>query len=710
MNRIDLNEWDDINSKFSHPDKTLRQHIEEVEDVLDKLLDFYDIKNPFIIKLTHYIARYHDMGKLHPSWSIDNKHNPSHSQLSVYWTTRSRKFFETDKKMQFILWHLILKHHTTINKRVPRIEADEISSILKNLVGEVDRVLESIDFDTRVNIVDSYGFFKIADVVSTQYNKFKGKLVKAPTPTYSRIERLFGNKIDRERYREQLKLTGLPDLALLRAYTGWGKTSSSTFFFVDSGVKKIFYLFPTITAINKFYNKVKNVFGDDKVSKYFYFYDAELKEDMERLQTLFYLRNFIIYPYNITTIDQFLLAFLQIGRYYIKRPMFRNSGIIVDEVHLLNPVILYLLTYFIRRYRDLYRFRILFMSATLPQALRMFLTEKLDISNNAFLDFSEGYRRRRRIKYILLDDDILSSTTDIIREYKKGKRVLVVVNTVDKAVRLAEDLVNEVGRDSVILIHGRFMYRDRRLKEDLIDKYKKPHILVSTQVCEVSLDISYDRLYTELASLSSLIQRFGRINRYGVSTDDVNTIIYKAEADAKYPYTEEDLKSSWEVLKLYEEDRLSNELELLKEFDEIYLYDKLIEIVNKESRRVNLKAFEERMKYYYSLEMSDTNLRKVLEYRESFTTLILPHPDSVEDTDIKEGINSLIETDFSKISYGERLNVLAEAKDYLVPVPVYWVYGSGEETVFRKGFPVVDFRDRIYNSYYGFRKMESAII
>ncbi len=710
MTIISTGEWDVINSKLSHPGKTLKQHIEEVESTLDKLLSFYDIKDPLIINIAHYIARYHDMGKLYPGWSINNKHNPRHSQLSVYWTIENKEIFEMDKKLQFILWHLILKHHTSINKKTPCIEVDDIANILNNLVSEVDKVLENIDFDTRVNIVDSYGFFKIADVVSTQYNKFKGKLVKTPILTYTHIKQLFGDKIDEERYREQLKLTELPDLALLRAYTGWGKTSSSPLFFVNSSVKKIFYLFPTITAINKFYNKVKNVFGNDNVSKYFYFYDTELKEDMERLQTLFYLKNFIIYPYNITTIDQFLLAFLQIGRYYIKRPMFRNSGIIIDEVHLLNPVILYLLTYFIRRYRSLYRFRILFMSATLPQALQMFLSERLDISENAFLDFSKGYRSRRRIKYILLDDDLLSSTTDIIREYKKGKRVLVVANTVDKAVRLAENLVDEVGRDSVILIHGRFMYRDRRSKEDLIDKYKKPHILVSTQVCEVSLDISYDRLYTELASLSSLIQRFGRVNRYGVNTDDVNTIIYKAESNAKYPYTEEDLKNAWEVLKLYEEDKLTNELELLKSFDEIYLYDKLIEVINRESRRVNLKAFEERLKYFYSLELSDTDLRKILEYRDSFTTLILPHPDSVEDDDVKERISSLIETDFSKISYGERLRTLAEVKDYLVPVPVYWVYGSRGETVFKKGFPVVDFRDRIYSSYYGFRKMESVII
>ncbi|MDZ7763228.1 MAG: helicase-related protein [Melioribacteraceae bacterium] len=38
-------------------------------------------------------------------------------------------------------------------------------------------------------------------------------------------------------------------------------------------------------------------------------------------------------------------------------------------------------------------------------------------------------------------------------------------------------------------------------------------IVVSTQVVEVSLDISFDLMITETAPLDSLIQRFGRINR-----------------------------------------------------------------------------------------------------------------------------------------------------------------------------------------------------
>lgn len=38
-------------------------------------------------------------------------------------------------------------------------------------------------------------------------------------------------------------------------------------------------------------------------------------------------------------------------------------------------------------------------------------------------------------------------------------------------------------------------------------------LLVGTQAIEVSLDIDFDGLYTELGLIDALLQRFGRVNR-----------------------------------------------------------------------------------------------------------------------------------------------------------------------------------------------------
>jgi CRISPR-associated endonuclease/helicase Cas3 len=74
--------------------------------------------------------------------------------------------------------------------------------------------------------------------------------------------------------------------------------------------------------------------------------------------------------------------------------------------------------------------------------------------------------------------------------------------------------------EDLMLIHGRFTYADRiRLERRLTDKTDEnnipPTILVATQIVEVSLDIDYDVMLTEVCYPDSLVQRAGRINRSG---------------------------------------------------------------------------------------------------------------------------------------------------------------------------------------------------
>jgi len=68
-----------------------------------------------------------------------------------------------------------------------------------------------------------------------------------------------------------------------------------------------------------------------------------------------------------------------------------------------------------------------------------------------------------------------------------------------------------------MLIHSRFKRGKRsQLESDLKNVYNESPeacLVVSTQVVEVSLDISFDMMITECAPIDALIQRFGRINR-----------------------------------------------------------------------------------------------------------------------------------------------------------------------------------------------------
>ncbi|MGF1531687.1 MAG: CRISPR-associated helicase Cas3', partial [Puniceicoccaceae bacterium] len=94
---------------------------------------------------------------------------------------------------------------------------------------------------------------------------------------------------------------------------------------------------------------------------------------------------------------------------------------------------------------------------------------------------------------------------------------LVVVNTVKRARELFSELKRLLKGDAdVLLLHSQFRPDDRQrvLGEIKKDEDKAGKIVVSTQVIEAGVDLSAQTLFTELAPWSSLVQRFGRCNRW----------------------------------------------------------------------------------------------------------------------------------------------------------------------------------------------------
>lgn len=97
---------------------------------------------------------------------------------------------------------------------------------------------------------------------------------------------------------------------------------------------------------------------------------------------------------------------------------------------------------------------------------------------------------------------------DRIDECTGAGRLCIFTNTVKSAL----DLFNALGRKP-ILLHSRFTPKDRAAK---LEALKRSNITVSTQVLEAGVDVSFDVVLTELAPISSLIQRLGRLARGSV--------------------------------------------------------------------------------------------------------------------------------------------------------------------------------------------------
>jgi CRISPR-associated endonuclease/helicase Cas3 len=112
--------------------------------------------------------------------------------------------------------------------------------------------------------------------------------------------------------------------------------------------------------------------------------------------------------------------------------------------------------------------------------------------------------------------------------------------------------VRKRGDWPVIAYHSRFRYGDRvRKHKAVVDAFKgKPgsFLAITTQVCEVSLDLSADLLITDLAPVPAMIQRLGRLNRF-VSPDALGSprsaLVLTPPHPAPYEQSDLDLARQW---------------------------------------------------------------------------------------------------------------------------------------------------------------------
>jgi CRISPR-associated endonuclease/helicase Cas3 len=277
---------------------------------------------------------------------------------------------------------------------------------------------------------------------------------------------------------------------------------------------------------------------------------------------------------SVCTVDQLLTVGFNLANWEIRNFHLHKAWVIIDEVHLYAPYTLGLICATIKFMRAHFQTRFFIMSATMPQKLKdlleKYLGESIEIKDEELLSAS-------RNTFKVSDRTIDELIPEIKKRVSNKKKVLLVVNTVDEAIRLYD--AKEFKGLKKICYHSRFINKDRKQKEDEIlaseDENTEGVLLISTQVCEVSLDIDFDFLYSENAPIDAIIQRAGRVNRKRLK-DDTEVIIFKhQEVSAKFVYTEPIgvLDKTFELLTLNNNKKLT-ELELTNLVEVVY--DKMV--------------------------------------------------------------------------------------------------------------------------------------
>jgi CRISPR-associated endonuclease/helicase Cas3 len=322
----------------------------------------------------------------------------------------------------------------------------------------------------------------------------------------------------------------------LIAPTGLGKTELAFLWAED---EKFFYTLPLRVATNQMFERAcsyfnKNIHNDDdpfingnvgllhsdadlyivskwKTSRYTN-WEGETPKIIE-------ISKHFSLPVNISTGDQIFPSALKYPGYEKIYATLGYSRLIIDEVQAYDPRACAIIVKMIEDIVSLGG-KFLLMTATLPNFVRKEL-------ENKGIEFTEVnlYKKIENItrhKVELKEKDIEKDLDEIIEIAKKGKRVLIVLNTIEKAISMHRKIEKSKYDGFLGLLHSGMTLNERKRREKELKREfsnpkpedeEEPKILVATQVVEASLDIDADYLFTEIAPIDTLVQRMGRVMR-----------------------------------------------------------------------------------------------------------------------------------------------------------------------------------------------------
>jgi len=601
---------------LAKPDETLFSHTKRALDVFKSIKNAYsDI--PFFLhdndfwKELFLAISYHDIGKAAQGFQEMMSCIATHQKTSR-WGYRHEvlsasfsQMLPVKKEQQKEIGLAIITHHKTIQEirerystifstgkthfqeRLHELESniDLLNEFIEQIEKISDNYIEDIALEKIYSIDDLTDFYKVG-VKHAQDNLSDEKkirriflkgllnacdhLASANRSTIllalENIESYFPftlNKIQNSARNQDGNV-------ILIAPTGSGKTEAGLLWAQRNQNalqgRRIFYLLPYRTSLNAMYVRFMKLFNNEELlniihgkSAYFlYKYYSELDEEYgdynyeiikNKVRNLISFAKKIYAPYKIITPFQVFKPFFGIKNFEMNFCEFHNGLFIIDEIHSYEPSITGLIVGILKILYEKYEARFILMSATIPTFINREIQSHVPIGKSITLEPSQLDEYTRH-EIHLIEGTVLSSINDIIKEVNKNKnkKILIICNTVKRAQDVYKQIPCEY---KVLLLHSRFTFQDRNRIEKEIEN---AHILVATQVVEVSLNISFDILYTEPAPIDALLQRFGRINRRGWTHGKIAPVYIFTEGSENdnYIYDSELILNTIKILKYYD--------------------------------------------------------------------------------------------------------------------------------------------------------------
>lgn len=401
------------------------------------------------------------------------------------------------------------------------------------------------------------------------------------------------------------------------APTGSGKTL--TFLSVSSAIKltlkdkglKIIYAIPFLSITDQITKECEKVFDDHKNLIYridssgkTINEDQKIKEEKNNdtkdskidIDNKLILEDFAEHTFDhafvVTTfVKLFETLTANRNRDLLRYNNFSKSIIIIDEIQALPPRTYTFLVALLEKYAKLFDSYIIIGSATVPMfefpdnkkaLIKEVNGVKVDIRNifvdytrpvNLLDDYKDKFKNINFCRYKIVFNNKKQSIEELAQNISKNNiSTLCVLNTKRSSKKLFS-ILNRQKKEKVFLLNTFQTLKDRRLILDDIKgklRNKEEVYLISTQLIEAGIDISFPLVYRDLAPFPSIVQAAGRCNRnheLGQGTIIITQLIDE-KGKAYYSYIYHDLMDFTQrvLIKFKDDIKENNLLEYQQQF------------------------------------------------------------------------------------------------------------------------------------------------
>jgi len=525
---------------FSHPDKLYIEHITNMFDKDDTLLE-------------REVKRFHDIAKLKDNFQIYIRNtekggvDKNHSLLSGYLFLLNNHFETKEMLFGFLA---IVSHHGDVENFFKLGESNQnigehctrskefnfLDEVLENakqlnfydaLNGNIaqlesqakvyQKYLRSFKFKNSFGYEDFIAFKKLyaSLIYSDKYEAIFGTAKESKKSIDMQTLKEYIDTFPYHQKRDTFRKFVLAhfdkshSLFTLTAPTGYGKTLTALEFALQFQKEKIIFALPFTSIIDQTEKIITDIFAQSDIDIFKVHHKTTIDEsvDEDRYSQVKFLMSSFSGEINITTLYQIIFAlFGNKNRDNVKFDQFKNSVVIIDEAQSIPYAFRQDFMKFCELISKKMNTVFIFMSATMP----IMGSDFKEISN---LDYFKE-QNRYVLKWLSLEEG-QDTLIKRVRDEAQTKHTLCVVNTVKKAQELYLKFKDKFECYS---LNGYMTDFDKQCTIQTIQKKleqnDKKILLISTQSIEAGVDLDFEVGFREVAPISSIIQTAGRVNRH----------------------------------------------------------------------------------------------------------------------------------------------------------------------------------------------------